>query len=186
MDQRAAIMTFEQRLNADALKTLYDYWQDLRCGSGRIAPSRADIDLACIMPVLPHMGLFDVEAEPRRYRIRLIGAQIVNWYGCDLTGCYLDEIDFGTGESFTFSLLDKVVDRCVPGYMSGEYTKQDGRTLRYERLYMPLSSDGCTVNMVIGAAMQLPPEVAITGDCLDLMAPAPGAAKDETVTAGVR
>src|SRR3546814_15886750 len=69
---------------------------------------------------------------------------------------------------FTFSLLDQVVDRCVPGHMTGEYTKQDARTIRYERLFMPLSSDGSSVDMVIGAAFELPPETPLTGDSLDL------------------
>jgi len=177
-------VTFEQQLHAEALKILYHYWQGL--SRGRPAPSRADIDPARIVPVLPHIGLFDVEATPRRYRIRLMGTRIVSWYGCDLTGRYLDEIDFGTGESFTFSVLDQVVDRCVPGYMSGEYTKQDGRTIRYERLYMPLSNDGATVNMVIGAALRLPPEVAVIGDCLDLKMPAEGTADSEAATADAR
>src|SRR3546814_14663823 len=68
---------------------------------------------------------------------------------------------------FTFSLLDQVVDRCVPGHMTGEYTKQDARTIRYERLFMPLSSDGSSVDMVIGAAFELPPESPLTGDSLD-------------------
>ncbi|WP_340118927.1 PAS domain-containing protein [Pelagibius sp. 7325] len=174
-------MTFEQRLHAEALKFLYNYWRQLV--RGRLVPSRADIDPGRIAAVLPHIGLFDVESNPRRYRIRLMGTRIVSWYGCDLTGRYLDEIDFGTSDSFTFSVLDQVVDRCVPGYMSGEYTKQDGRVIRYERLYMPLSNDGATVNMVIGAALRLPPEAAITGDCLDLKTPAGSAADSEAATA---
>src|SRR3546814_11130647 len=72
---------------------------------------------------------------------------------------------------FTFSLLDQVVDRCVPGHMTGEYTKQDARTIRYERLFMPLSSDGSSVAMVIGAAFELPPETPLTGDSRDLDSP---------------
>lgn len=177
-------MTFEQQLHAEALRILYNYWQGLRCD--RPAPRRADIDPGCIVSVLPHIGLFDVEANPRRYRIRLMGTRIVSWYGCDLTGRYLDEIDFGTGENFTFSVLDQVVERCVPGYMSGEYTKQDGRTIRYERLYMPLSNHGETVNMVIGAALRLPPEVAITGDCLDLGASGGDSAGEQVAAADAR
>src|SRR3546814_2382471 len=81
-----------------------------------------------IPAVLPNIGLFDVEDAPRRYRIRLMGTQIVTWYGCDITGRYLDEIDFGGRTGFTFSLLDQVVDRCVPGHMTGDYTKQDARS----------------------------------------------------------
>src|SRR3546814_2384629 len=52
--------------------------------------------------------------------------------------------------------------------MTGEYTKQDARTIRYVRLFMPLSSDGSSVDMVIGAAFELPPETPLTGNSLDL------------------
>lgn len=159
-------MSFEQRLRADALKTLYAYWQSLR--RGRRAPARSDIDPSEIVTVLPHIGIFDVEDSPRRYRIRLMGTRIVSWYGCDLTGRYLDEIDFGTGESFTFAILDQVVDRVVPAHMTGEYTKHDDRTIRYERLYLPLSSDGSRVDKLIGAAVRLPADAPILGDALDI------------------
>src|SRR3546814_15446168 len=53
--------------------------------------------------------------------------------------------------------------------MTGEYTKQDARTIRYERLFMPLSSDGSSVDMVIGAAFELPPATPLTGDSPDLV-----------------
>lgn len=165
-EEQAATVAFEQRFHVDALRALYAYWQDLR-RDGRL-PARVDIDPSRIPDVLPNIGLFDVEQAPRRYRIRLMGMQIVSWYGCDLSGRYLDEIDFGDRPEFTFALLDQVVDRRAAGHMTGEYTKQDGRTIRYERLFMPLSSDGRRVDMVIGAAFELPPDAPIPGDSLDL------------------
>jgi len=116
-----------------------------------------------------------VQGKPRRYRIRLMGTQIVEWYGCDLSGRYLDEIDFGHGPQFTFALLDQVVDRRQAGHMTGEYTKQDGRTIRYERLFMPLASDGSRVDMLIGAAYELPSQAPLRGDCLDMASVAPAA-----------
>jgi hypothetical protein len=163
---QVADVSFQERLRADTLKTLYAYWQDLR--GDRPAPARADIDPSAIPKILPHIGLFDVEHDPRRYRIRLMGTRIVSWYGCDLTGRYLDEIDFGDAERFTFAILDQVVDHMAPAHMSGEYTKQDGRRIRYERLYLPLSEDGRTVNMLLGAAVRLPPDAPILGDSLDM------------------
>ena len=164
--KQVATVAFEQCLHGKPLRALYTYWQDLR--RGRPCPARADIDPSAIVGVLPNIGLFDVEQSPRRYRIRLMGTRIVSWYGCDLTGSYLDEIDFGVGPGITFSILDQVVDRVVAGHMTGEYTKQDGRTIRYERLFMPLSSNGSAVDMVIGVACRLPGDVPIVGDRLDV------------------
>lgn len=173
-------MDFEQRFHNRPLQLLYAYWSSLRRGD--LLPARADIAPDRIAEVIPRIGLFDVETSPRRYRIRAMGAQIVAWYGCDLSGRYLDEIDFGQGPRFTFALLDHVVDHRRAGHMTGEYTKQDGRTIRYERLFMPLASDGRRVDMVIGAAYALPPDAPLCGDCLEGIAV--GAAVSLTTAAG--
>lgn len=163
-------MRFEERFHNKALQVLYTHWRSL-CGPASL-PGRGDIAPERIVQVIPHIGLFDVEHAPRRYRIRVMGTEIVRWYGCDLSGRYLDEIDFGQGQQFTFALLDQVVDRREAGHMTGEYTKQDGRTIRYERLFMPLASDGRRADMVIGAAFELPPEAPLLGDCLESDVPA--------------
>ncbi len=163
---RVAFDSFEQRLRSNVLKSLYSNWQRLR--QGRPAPARSDIDPTQINCVLPYIGLFDVEAAPRRYRIRLMGNQIVAWYGCDVTGRYLDEIDFGTSGKSTFEILDLVVDKVAPAYMSGEYTKHDERTIRYERLFLPLCDEGTKVTALIGAGIRLPAGAPILGDCLDI------------------
>src|SRR3546814_1218404 len=118
-------MNFAQRIRTNALLVLYNYWKELR--GSRPYPTRADIDPSMIPAVLPNIGLFDVEDAPRRYRIRLMGTQIVTWYGCDITGRYLDEIDFGGRTGFPFSLLDQVVDRCVPGPMPGQPRSEELR-----------------------------------------------------------
>lgn len=150
----------------EALGLLYAYWQEVR-GSRR-APARADIDPSRIVPVLPNIAIFDVEDSPRRYRIRLMGTRNVSWYGADPTGCYLDELDIGDDRADLFDLLDRVVALGVPGHISGEYTKLDGRTLRYERLFMPLSNDGTRIDMLLGAVFRLPPEAPLQGISLDL------------------
>jgi hypothetical protein len=164
--QQAARLAFEQRFRADALKSLYEYWQELR--QGRSAPSRAEIDLLRIKSILPNIILLDVEDNPRRYNLRLMGTRIVSWYGSDATGCYVDEIDFGGSPMSTFTTLDQLVDKVVPAHMTGEYDKHDGRHIRYERLMLPMSSDGKRVDKILGAAYRLPPDAPIMGDSLDL------------------
>lgn len=148
------------------LKSLYGNWQRLR--QGRPAPACSDIDPTKINCVLPYIGLLDVEAVPRRYRIRMMGSEIVAWYGCDVTGRYLDEIDFGVSGKSTFEILDQAVDKVAPAYMSGEYTKYDERTIRYERLFLPLCDEGAKVTALVGAGMRLPDGAPILGDCLDI------------------
>jgi len=157
---------FQRRFHVAPLRTLYAYWQELR-GSRR-APARSEIDPARLVTVMTNIAIFDVEESPRRYRIRLMGLRNVSWFGVDPTGSYLDELDLGNGRADLLGTLDKVVDLGVPGHMTGEYSKSDGRSLRYERLLLPLSSDGQRIDMLIGAVYRLPPEAPIIGHALDL------------------
>src|SRR3546814_1713244 len=64
-------MNFAQRIRTNALLVLYNYWKELR--GSRPYPTRADIDPSMIPDVLPNIGLFELEAAPRRYRICLMG-----------------------------------------------------------------------------------------------------------------
>jgi len=41
--------------------------------------------------------------------------------------------------------------------MMGEYVKQDGRQIRYERLVLPLSNDGRQADMLLGASLRIEP-----------------------------
>jgi len=157
---------FDARFQGDGLRLLYAHWQTVR--GARPAPARHEIDPAAIATVLPSIAIFDVEEAPRRYRIRLMGSRNVTWYGADPTGCCLDELDIGNGRAELCATLGQVVALVVPGHMTGEYTRQEGQSLRYERLFMPLSNDGRRVDMLLGAVCRLPPEAPIIGHSFDL------------------
>jgi hypothetical protein len=71
-------------------------------------------------------------------------------YGEDLTGKFLDEIDLGSGGAAIVGLCTKVVTECRAQVARVRYAKQrDGRLLEYERIALPISDDGKTVNMLI-------------------------------------
>ncbi len=165
-EQQSPTATFEQVFHADLLTILYRHWLEVR--HGKVAPARADLDFARILPVLPNLGLVDVERNPRRYRMRLLGSAIVTGYGCDMTGVYVDELDVGDGLPAILSYLNQAVDLAVPAYLSSEYTKQDGLVIRNERLVLPLSSDGKQVDLAIVAAFALPDDTPVTGVSLDI------------------
>ena len=78
------------RVESNTLRQLFLYWDEKR--GQRRAPPRDEIDPAGMFGFLPNVFLIDVEAEPRRYRVRLMGTILVNWYGQDVTGRYIDEI----------------------------------------------------------------------------------------------
>lgn len=66
------------------------YWNGKR-REGRL-PGRADIDPSELRTLLPNIVLLDIEPEPFRARIRLVGTKIVQFRG-DNTGKYLDQIE---------------------------------------------------------------------------------------------
>ena len=135
----------------DVLKQLLAYWQNKK--GARIAPSRDDIDPAEITPLLPYVGLADVERDPLRFRYRLVGTKVTTGYGLELTGQFLDEVDLDKHQHEIIAEYKRVVERCEPSCTSWEYTRGDGRHIRYERLALPLSSDGKTVDMLFGGAV---------------------------------
>jgi hypothetical protein len=129
------------------LKDLYAYWLSKK--GSLIAPPRSAIRPEEIVAFLPNLALVDVTGNPSRFRFRLFGTELVNAYGQDVTGKCLDEIDLN---SFTAEITREVTRMTAerrPQSVRVRFTKQrDGRYLEYERLGLPLSEDGTTVNML--------------------------------------
>jgi len=132
----------------DALKQLAAYWQAKK--GGRRAPARADLDPIDIPALMPHLMLVDVEAESRRLRFRLMGTAITNGLGRDLTGRYLDELPLNKTQRAMYAEYRRVIESGEPACSTWEYTRENGRHVRFERLVLPLSSDGATIDMLLG------------------------------------
>src|SRR4051794_28327761 len=72
------------------LDSLYRLWESKL--TGRLMPARRDFLAEDFAPWMPNLAISDVEAEPRRYRLRLVGTGINEYDGADYTGRYLDEV----------------------------------------------------------------------------------------------
>jgi len=148
---------FEEASLPKPLARLYSYWQAKR--GDRLMPSRADINPVEMQAFLSHTMLIDVLIHAQdeiRFRMRLVGTHVVDGYGGEITGKYLDEIDLGDQR-------DKLIEACLhsvngkkPAYLSGKLRhKITGEIIAYERLGLPLSSDGETVNiLLVGTLLQ--------------------------------
>ncbi len=136
------------RIQSNILRQLFQYWDEKR--GHRTAPSRDDINPTQMVEFLPNVFLIDVEEEPRSYRVRLMGTALVRWYGRDLTGCHVDEIT-----DQMLAPLDELVMIWEPWLVTGEYEANIGRVLQFELLALPLSSNGATVNMILGCIIQV-------------------------------
>ncbi len=128
------------------LKRLYEYWRAAR--HGRRFPSRRDIDPLDIPYMLGSLMLVDVRREPLRFWVRLHGTEMVARARYDLTGKFLDELPIS-------EFRDSSIDRCRQLVETGqplwvELDRQlDGRTYRYQALWLPFSDDDTTVSMLM-------------------------------------
>jgi hypothetical protein len=134
-------------LEYEGLGELLRYWQ--RVGRGGV-PSRADIDPADIPRLLSNVLLIDVQRAPIRFRVRLCGTEVDRLLGRNFTGCYLDDIAVGYFERDILLDYAEVVLHKLPKVTRRSILTSGGHWLHYQRLLLPLSSDGWTVDKLIG------------------------------------
>jgi hypothetical protein len=139
-------------IRSKELQTLFDYWQSKR--GMRLAPTRADILPTEIKPLLQRIMMVDVAGTPPRFKFRLAGTMIVDRFGEEITGRFLDELDLDRRNREIDLDYRKVVETAAPLCSRWRYTKNDGKFLNYERLLLPLSTDGKAIDMILGGAAE--------------------------------
>ncbi len=153
---RAATMAAPHFAAAEPLGFLVDieaYWVAKR--AGRAMPSRADICPFELRGHLPNLILLDVVGAPPRFRKRLVGSAIVAKEGFDSTGRWLDEtVREDIRDTVLAQHREAVEGRGMSCY-TVSFLGKDGKIYRYQRLLLPLSADGETVNMLFGAVLFL-------------------------------
>ncbi|HLZ03980.1 MAG TPA: PAS domain-containing protein [Bradyrhizobium sp.] len=129
-----------------ALQILLRYWRGKR--GERMAPSRADIQPGELVSMLPYLALYDVVDGD--FHVRLFGTELARAYGDDLTGKLMSECDFDGSRRQLLEQLAEVVRERRPNVLRAKFAKDtDGRYLEYERIALPLSANGETVNMIL-------------------------------------
>lgn len=124
---------------------LYDYWLSRK--GGRARPRRADIDPVDFAFALGNVVLIDVEHAAGTFRYRLVGSNCVRRQGYDPTGKTTAAIPGPENRRYVEERLAAVVRDGEPS----AFLRQgvfDGRSYRYETLYLPLGEAG-RVDMVL-------------------------------------
>lgn len=124
-------------------------------------PGRSDIHPGHIPRLLPQLSLIDVECNPRRYRIRLAGTRLYDVYERDITGCYVDEIDWGCKVGYWSTAYRRVADGARPaqGIVRSPLAGKDHLVQFWLRL--PLSDDGEEVTMILSYDAFVPVSKAV-------------------------
>jgi hypothetical protein len=143
------------------LRGLVGYWDSKR--GGRRFPARADLDPLELRGLLGFLLLVDVVPQAPdalgqpvnpRFRYRLFGTEFVFYHSADLTGHWLDDIPNDAFRTELLALYRGVVRDGEMRTLSYDYMRDEQRH-RFQAVLLPLSSDGETVNIVLGCGVPL-------------------------------
>lgn len=123
------------------------YWQS-KVVDGRL-PSPADIDPTEIPRLIPAIVICELEDEPFRVRFRLAGTRQVHVNGVELTGRYVDEMNWEEGP-FVHRIFRQARDTAAPVFGYYHWLFREGTPGASEFGLFPLSQDGRSVSRVLG------------------------------------
>ena len=137
-----------------------DYWNAKR--GARPMPSRRDLDPIEMKPFLPQVMLLEVIEGGQDFHCRVIGSDIRERIGFEMTGRRLSELN---GEPAVVRAImeeyREVVRLRRPTAARHNFVNRvTGRPKVYERLTTPLSDDGEAINMLFGIRHDLVEEQA--------------------------
>lgn len=142
--------TLQATIEDERLRRLLAYWESKR--QGERLPGRADLDPLDFHYLLGWVSLLEVSHHPRRYRYRLNGSLLVERFGIDMTGKYLDDLPQPEFRALLEMLWNEAVDGGKPIHQLHD-RRIDGRRYDFETLRLPLAADGKTVDMLLIASV---------------------------------
>ncbi len=126
---------------------MLSYWESKRAG-GRL-PRPVDIDPTEIPRLIASIVICDLEINPFRVRYRLAGTRQVHILGNELTGRYVDELNWEEGP-FVHRIFARARETAAPVFGYYHWKFREGTPGASEFGLFPLSEDGQTVTRVLG------------------------------------
>lgn len=140
-------------VRAPIIHEMLAYWQSKRA-AGRL-PRPADIDPTEIPRLIASIVICDIETKPFRVRYRLAGTRQVHILGNELTGRYVDEMNWEEGP-FVHRIFARAHETAAPVFGFYYWGFRENTPGASEFGLFPLSEDGVTVNRVLGIDEFLP------------------------------
>ncbi|HYM03351.1 MAG TPA: PAS domain-containing protein [Stellaceae bacterium] len=132
------------------LSALYAWWQTKR--GARPMPCRADFDPSEFKKLLPNIFMYDVGPTPGAFSVRLIGERLREFIGQNVRGKPAGSTFDRDAASALIRILQLTVERRAPVFRTGSaYFSRDKRYKKFESCLLPLSADGETVSVILGA-----------------------------------
>jgi hypothetical protein len=131
---------------------LFRHWNTIR--GAREMPRRRDLDPAALGPaLLPHVAIVELREAGQRPRFRLVGTEIVQRFGMDFSGRYLDEFLSGSYLEHLTSLFRELwLHRC-PIYEENIFRWSEMQHIWASRFVLPMTGDGADPEFAVGAQL---------------------------------
>jgi len=155
----AARLDFGLAIADEKIRRFFKYWLDKR--GGRKYPARADLDPLDFSYVLGDVVIVDATPSPPgsrwpwTFRYRLVGTNLVQCDGYDLTGRPLDDLPEPEYRERVRATWMETCETGLPAHRVRELLL-DRRMRRYEVIVLPLASNGEDIDMLISVQRQLP------------------------------
>lgn len=117
---------------------------------GTRIPERSQIDPVKLSTALPYLYILEYEEGIGRFRIRLSGETIRDVYDRAITGKYLDELTPDAVNQRVNPYYLATIDVPCIVHISGRLYAEAQRPAIGERLLLPISHDGVSVNGILG------------------------------------
>lgn len=128
----------EPAIGHEDLRRLWRHWNDLR--GPRNFPLRGELEPFAIAFCLGHVALVDLETSPFRPRYRLVGTRLVELWGQELRGKYVDEVYHWPLRKEVVRAYRQVHETASPLYHERVFDL-GFRKLGYFRLMLPFASE---------------------------------------------
>jgi hypothetical protein len=162
----------ERRLNM----RLMALWWDRR--AERRFPKIADFDPDDLSDIWHHCFTLAPREPRERSTFRYVGDAIAAQSGVADSEITLDQVAANSLLGQATRNVDEVLSQQVPVIRSGEFVNDDGATVRFRSILLPLSGDRDSIECVIGAAR------STIGDPPAARRPGEGQGEGEGKTAG--
>jgi hypothetical protein len=147
-------IAFRAQLVIPEQRQLFEYWLDRAAGAAM--PARRDIRPADIPHLLPNISLMDILRSPCRMRFRLAGTRVRDIYDREVTGLYLDDIEWGGQSDYWRTAHERVADTGRPAQGVVRSLRGSKDHLVHFWLRLPLVTEGPEPAMILGYDVSVP------------------------------
>lgn len=112
-------------------------------------PERADISPTHFPRLLPFISIVQIDTVSNRYKIRLAGTRLRDFYDQEITGHYVDELDWGDKREYWIAAYTRIIEEAKPaqGIVRGPRVQKEHLVQFWLKLPLMVGSAG--VGMVL-------------------------------------